>query len=488
MILSVIIVNYRVQYFLELCLRSVQKATQDIESEIIVIDNDSGDESLAYLRPLFPSVKFIASTENTGFARANNQALKLARGRYILFLNPDTILPENFVRGVLDFYASAATLRTNSLAVPVNPLTAEPTESQLDGPATPRDAEPEVGQPSDPGFGGSHTPAIGAIGVRMVDGSGQFLKESRRGFPSAWVAFCKLSGLTAVFPKSRLFSTYYLGYLPAGKTHPAPVLSGACFWVARDILEKTGGFDELFFMYAEDIDLSYRIEKAGYINYYLATTTIIHFKGESTRKDARYVKLFYKAMSQFRRKHFRDGLSAVFNAAMDLAIWLRAGVRAIALAIRGTEKVRGTGKIGGTEKVRGTEKDRAVAQPATQAHAAATQARATAIQVHTTATQAHAHATAEPPITTFLAGDPSAITALKNSAAFIRNRVLAETAAQAKDLILCEGPAFSFADCIKTLERTEPWRTGQRVKFYAEGNGSVLGSVHREGRGEVEPL
>jgi hypothetical protein len=197
-------------------------------------------------------------------------------------------------------------------------------------------------------------------------------------------------------------------------------------------------------------------------------------------------------MSQFRRKHFRDGLSAVFNAAMDLAIWLRAGVRAIALAIRGTGKVRGTGeirgtgKIGGTEKVRGTEKDRAVAQTTTQAHAAATRARATAIQAHATATQAHA--TAEPPITTFLAGDPSAITALKNSAAFIRNRILAETAGQAKDLILCEGPAFSFADCIKTLERTEPWRTGQRVKFYAEGNGSVLGSVHREGRGEVEPL
>jgi len=432
MILSVIIVNYRVQYFLELCLRSVQNSTQGTESEIIVIDNDSGDDSLAYLRPLFPSVKFIASAENTGFARANNLALKQARGKYILFLNPDTMLPENFVREILDFYLSAATPRS-----------------------------------------GSQTPAIGAIGVRMLDGSGQFLKESRRGFPSAWVAFCKLSGLTAVFPTSRLFSTYYLGYLPAGKTHPAPILSGACFWVARDILEKTGGFDELFFMYAEDIDLSYRIEKAGYINYYLATPTIIHFKGESTRKDARYVKLFYKAMSQFRRKHFKQGLSAVFNAAMDLAIWLRAGVRAMGLAVRGTGEIRAAGEARAAGKIRGTGKDRAAGE-----------IRGTAQARGTTAIRE----AAEAPIATFLAGDPSAITVLKNSAAFIRNRVLVETPGQAKDLILCEGPTFSFADCIKALERTEPWRTGQRVKFYAEGNGSVLGSVHREGRGEVEPL
>ncbi|WP_431212760.1 glycosyltransferase family 2 protein [Puia sp. P3] len=191
-------------------------------------------------------------------------------------------------------------------------------------------------------------------------------------------------------------------------------------------------------MYAEDIDLSYRIEKAGYTNYYLATTTIIHFKGESTRKDARYVKLFYKAMSQFRRKHFRSGLSKVFNAGMDLAIWLRAGVSAAGLAGRG---------------VRGGEQG-----------------------------------TAEGPIPTFLAGDPFAIAFLKSSPVFLRDRVLVETAGQAKDIILCEGQTFSFAECIKALEETEPWKAGLRVKFYAEGNGSVLGSVHREGRGEVAPL
>jgi len=386
MILSVIIVNYRVRYFLELCLRSVQKSIQGIESEIIVVDNDPGDGGLDYLRPLFPAVSFIANTENMGFARANNLALKQARGKYILFLNPDTILPEAFAREVLEFYVSA--------------------------------------------------PRVGAVGVRMVDGSGQFLKESRRGFPSAWVAFCKLSGLTAVFPKSRLFSTYYLGHLPPDRTHPAPILSGACLWVARAILEETGGFDELFFMYAEDIDLSYRIEKAGYVNYYLARTTIVHFKGESTRKDARYVKLFYKAMSQFRRKHFRDGLSVVFNAGMDAAIWLRAGIRGVGLAVRGG---------GGRERL---------LEP-------------------------------ESAIPTCLTGDPAAIGVLKCSAAFVRDRVFVETPGEAKELVLCEGEQFSFTDCITMLETAQPWRNGLRVKFYAKGGGSVLGSVHRDGMGEA---
>ncbi|MBS1604171.1 MAG: glycosyltransferase family 2 protein [Bacteroidetes bacterium] len=387
MILSVIIVNYRVRYFLELCLRSVQKAAQGIELEIIVVDNDPDDGGLDFLRPLFPAVSFIANTENTGFARANNQALKQARGNYILFLNPDTILPEGFVKEVLKFYESMARSR------------------------------------------------VGAVGVRMIDGSGRFLKESRRGFPSAWVAFCKLSGLTAVFPKSRLFSTYYLGHLSPAATHPAPILSGACFWVAREILEKTGGFDERFFMYAEDIDLSYRIEKAGYVNYYLATTTIIHFKGESTRKGPMYVKLFYKAMSQFRRKHFKHGLSSVFNTGMDAAIWLRAGVRAVALAVRGN----------GGEDAEG--------EPA--------------------------------PLTTCLTGDPATIEILKNSATFFRNRILVETPDKAKELILCQGEQFSFTECIAALEAAQPWRSGLRVKFYAKGAGSVIGSAHRDGRGEV---
>src|SRR5882757_2228169 len=213
MILSVIIVSYQVKFFLEQCLFSVEKALQGIDggTEIIVVDNNSQDDTLAYLVPRFPEVKFIANPDNRGFSRANNQALEQAGGKYILFLNPDTILPEDACRICLSFIAA--------------------------------------------------TPGIGAAGVRMIDGSGRFLKESRRGFPSPWIAFCKLSGLTALFPRSRRLAGYYLGHLPEDQTHPAPILSGACLWVGREVLDKTGAFDPSFFMYAEDIDLSYRIEQ-----------------------------------------------------------------------------------------------------------------------------------------------------------------------------------------------------------------------------------
>ena len=383
MILSVIIVNYRVRYFLELCLHSVQKALQGLDAEVFVVDNNSADGSVEYLRPLFPDVRFIDNTENTGFARANNQALQLARGKYILFLNPDTILPEDIANRCLSFLQS--------------------------------------------------TPDAGGLGVRMVDGSGLFLKESRRGFPSPWVAFCKLSGLTALFPRQRRFAAYYLGHLPQDKTSPAPVLSGACFWVARAVLEKTGSFDERFFMYAEDIDLSYRIEQAGYVNYYLAETTIVHFKGESTLKDIRYVKQFYKAMSQFRRKHFNRGLPALLNAGMEVAIWLRAGVGAIG---RGGRAV----------------------SPVTQ----------------------------DPVILkTQLMGDPATIGQLREFFTTSGIRIVAGDSRQAEELILCEGAQFSFKDCIRSLEAAAPYRTGVRVKFYAEGSGSVVGSANRDGRGET---
>lgn len=275
MVLSVIIVSYQVKYFLEQCLFSVEKALQRIEgeTEIIVVDNHSMDGTLEYLQPRFPLVKFIALPDNQGFARANNRALEKAQGRYILFLNPDTILPEDACRTCLSFMAS--------------------------------------------------TPGIGAAGVRMVDGSGRFLKESKRGFPSAWTAFCKLSGLTALFPGSRWLAGYYLGHLPENQTHPAPILSGACMWVTRPALDRTGGFDERFFMYAEDIDLSHRIRQAGFTNYYIADTTILHFKGESTRKDARYIRLFYTAMAQFRRKHAKGLLSGLFNRLLEIAVRVR---------------------------------------------------------------------------------------------------------------------------------------------------------------------
>ena len=388
MILSVIIVNYRVRYFLELCLHSVQRALQEIDSEVIVVDNHSEDESVAYLRPLFPGVTFIVNTENKGFSRANNQALAAASGKYILFLNPDTILPEDIATRCLSFLEA--------------------------------------------------TPGIGGLGVRMLDGSGLFLKESRRGFPSPWVAFCKLSGLTALFPHSRLFATYYLGYLSETRTHPAPVLSGACLWVARAVLEKTGGFDERFFMYAEDIDLSYRIELAGFLNYYMADTTIVHFKGESTLKDIRYIKQFYKAMSQFRRKHFRKGLPALFNVFMELAIWLRAGISA---AAAGTS-----------------------ANPA------------------------------QPPgiIKTHLAGDPSE--ARRLAAEILRptaagrpsgQRTIVPAPGEADELIFCEGVHYSFKECIAALEAAASTQDGKPIKFYAKGSGVVVGSTRKDGQGDV---
>jgi N-acetylglucosaminyl-diphospho-decaprenol L-rhamnosyltransferase len=312
--LSIIIVNYNVKYFLEQCLCSVEKALRSAglametpaahlnagpgstisqeqvsgmgtvpTAEVFVVDNHSSDGSAEWLPGRFSHVQFILNTENKGFAVANNQALVLAKGEYVLFLNPDTILPEDSFSICLSFMASH--------------------------------------------------PSAGAVGLRMIDGGGRFLKESRRGFPTPWVAFCKLAGLTALFPHSAFFAGYYLGQLPSNEDHPSPILPGAYMFVRKQALEKTGGFDERFFLYAEDIDLSYRIEQAGYSNYYIAATTILHFKGESTPKDARYIKLFYKAMSQFRRKHSRSG-GAWFNFLLEPAIWIRAGMQAIATRLR----------------------------------------------------------------------------------------------------------------------------------------------------------
>ncbi|HVS94940.1 MAG TPA: glycosyltransferase family 2 protein [Puia sp.] len=389
MVLSVIIVNYRVRYFLELCLHSLQKALRGIESEILVVDNYSADGSLEQLRPLFPGVTFLANDENLGFSKANNQALRIATGNYILFLNPDTVVPEDFAHRCLSFLET--------------------------------------------------TPGIGGLGVRMVDGSGRFLKESRRGVPTPWVAFSRLSGLSALFPKSRRFSSYYLGYLPADKTQPAAVLSGACLWVSRGIVTALGGFDEQFFMYAEDIDLSYRLERAGYRNYYLADTTIVHFKGESTRKDMRYVRHFYKAMSQFRRKHFRKGLPALLSLAAETAIWCRAGIVALIRAV-------GIGLAG----LEGEDPGR----------------RSETIRTCVTGDAA------ETRLTTGY---------LKQSG----QRVIVSETEEADEIIYCQGAAFSFHQCISRLEADAPYRHGRQVKFHAAGTRSATGSADPNGRGET---
>lgn len=269
MVLSVIIVSYNVKYFLEQCLCSVQRA-MDNNVEVFVVDNHSTDGTVEYLRDRFAFAQFIINDENLGFAKANNLALQKATGKYVLFLNPDTIIPE-------DLFSQCFL------------------------------------------FMDSHADA-GAVGVRMIDGSGRFLPESKRGFPSPWVAFCKMSGLTRLFPHSKTFARYYLGHLPGQETNEVDALAGACMLVRKKVLNTIGGFDEQFFMYAEDIDLSYRIQKAGYKNYYLPQVTIVHFKGESTRKDKKYIRLFYKAMIQFTRKHFGK------NILLEAAINLRAAI------------------------------------------------------------------------------------------------------------------------------------------------------------------
>ncbi len=253
--LSIIIVNYNVKYFLEQCLCSVLKACASIDAEIFVVDNNSYDGSELFFSNRFPSVKFIWKKENAGFAKANNEALKLAAGEKILFLNPDTILPEDCFEKCLQFFQQQKN--------------------------------------------------IGALGVKMIDGSGNFLPESKRGFPSFFASFCKMTGLTSLFPASKIFAKYYLGHLPQNESNEIDIVSGAFMMVDKKVLDAVGSFDEDYFMYAEDIDLSYRIQKAGYKNFYFADTAIIHFKGESVSKqNAEYTKRFYGTMIQFIQKHY----------------------------------------------------------------------------------------------------------------------------------------------------------------------------------------
>lgn len=256
-----------------------------MEGEVLVVDNNSTDGSIGYLQPRFPGVKFIVNNENLGFARACNQALKMTSGRYVLFLNPDTIVPEDCLTRCVAFF--------------------------------------------------EQEPLAGAIGIRMIDGTGRFLKESKRSFPSPLTSLFKLSGLARLFPHSPVFSRYHLGHLPEDKTHEVDVLAGAFMMVRKEVLDRTGGFDEVFFMYGEDVDLSYRIQELGYRNYYFAGSSIIHFKGESTKRGSmNYVRMFYNAMSIFVRKHYGRGRAGIFSLLIHIAIWIRAGMSAVGHFIR----------------------------------------------------------------------------------------------------------------------------------------------------------
>ena len=254
---------------------SVEKAAAEIQYEVWITDNASSDGSVEYLGQRFPYVHFIRNTENAGFAKANNQAMEKCKGEYILCLNPDTLIPEDCLTGCLAFI-------------------------RLD-------------------------PGAGALGVRMIDGSGTFLPESKRSFPHPFGSLFKLVGLSRMYPTSKIFSTYSLGYLDEFTNHKVDVLAGAFMLLKRSLLLQLKGFDESFFMYGEDIDLSYRIRKAGYENYYFAGSTIIHFKGESTSKGSlNYVDMFYRAMNTFVRKHYAGRKASVFRFFLQTAISLRA--------------------------------------------------------------------------------------------------------------------------------------------------------------------
>lgn len=275
--LSVVIVNYNVKYFLEQCLYSVKKAVTNIDAEVFVVDNNSVDGSCVMVREKFPDVKIIENKNNTGFSYANNQAIKLSGGEYILLLNPDTVVEEDTFQKIINF-----------------------ADSKDD---------------------------FGALGVKMIDGKGKLLPESKRGLPTPWVAFCKMTGLSKLFPKSALFNGYYMGYLDHTEINRIDILAGAFMMLKRTVIDEVGLLDEDFFMYGEDIDLSYRIGIGGYSNYYFPDTTIIHYKGESTKKGSlNYVVVFYKAMIIFARKHFSKKNAWLFSFLINLAVYFSAGI------------------------------------------------------------------------------------------------------------------------------------------------------------------
>ena len=289
--LSVIIVNYNVKYYLEQCISSVLRAFEVMKktsssdssvneevAEIIVVDNHSADGSVDYLEKrypqmLYPMVRFVRSAHNLGFARANNIAIRESRGEYVLLLNPDTIVGEDTLKASVDFM----------------------------------DAHEDAG----------------AVGVRMLGAQGRRAMESRRGLPTPMVSFFKMLGFCNRWPHHRLFGKYYMGYLPWDEPCQIEVVSGAYCMLRRKALDEVGLLDEDFFMYGEDIDLSYRVLKGGYHNYYLPVD-ILHYKGESTQKSSfRYVHVFYEAMLIFFRKHY-SGMTFLLSLPIKTAIYAKA--------------------------------------------------------------------------------------------------------------------------------------------------------------------
>lgn len=283
--ISIIIVNYNVKYFLKQALLSVEKALEGLEGEVFVVDNDSSDDSSEMVKKHFPAIRLIENKENVGFAKANNQAIAKAKGKYVLLLNPDTVLQEDTLRKSINFM--------------------------------------------------EQHPDCGGLGIKMIDGSGQFLPESKRGFPTPAASFFKLSGISSFFPQSKYFNSYYLGHLSEEQNQEVDVLAGAYMMMPKKVLEEVGYLDETYFMYGEDIDLSYRIQNAGYENYYLADSSIIHYKGESTKRNSiKYVRIFFKAMIIFAKKHFTGRKATAFIFLLNVAIYLKAGITLVKNTIR----------------------------------------------------------------------------------------------------------------------------------------------------------
>lgn len=273
--LSIIVVNYNVKHFLKQCLQSVYVSAKHISTEVIVVDNNSVDGSVEMIKNNFPNTIIINNKKNVGFSKANNQAIKIAKGSIVLMLNPDTVIQEKTLKYVLNFI--------------------------------------------------NITNNVGAVGIKMVDGKGNFLPESKRSLPKPSTAFYKIFGLSRVFPNSKKFGKYHLNFLDKDKIHEIDVISGAFLMTKKSVLEEVGFLDERFFMYGEDIDLSYRIQKKGYINYYLPDHSIIHYKGESTKKTSvNYIFTFYNAMILFVKKHYDKKDASILISVIKLAIMFRA--------------------------------------------------------------------------------------------------------------------------------------------------------------------
>ena len=285
MTLSIVIVNYNVRHYLEQCLTSVYNAAEGIETDVFVVDNNSVDDSVQMVREKFPQVRLIANSDNPGFATANNQALRQCTGQYVLLLNPDTIVQRDTFTTCIDFI--------------------------------------------------QRTPQCGSVSVKMINGEGFFLKESKRGFPSPQASFYKISGLIHLLPHHPKVAYYYMGHLPDTETQKIDVLPGAFIMMRREALEHVGLLDETYFMYGEDIDFSWRFKLAGYDNYYLPDTRILHYKGESTKRSSmNYVYAFYNAMSIFVKRYFSGNDAKLYIFLIRMAIWLRAMLALITRAVQ----------------------------------------------------------------------------------------------------------------------------------------------------------